>query len=313
MAFSFILVSCEKDKLDFATGDGSGEFATFGETFPPDPMVDPVKYETGAGGNVTCEEVAEDNSTEFDLSTGRLNWEDGEFDGSWPVGLSVTVTDDTYVSFEITGPFEDGKCYLVGAVIVKGSNAANVYYYADGADSDEGLRSPLNTGGQQSELSNLTFCFFEVECPVDEECEWIGETAWAANGDEPGYLRYNITTNSRGNYTGNWATFAEFADKKEVTLFAGQTLEAGTVLFEEINGDVKITITLNEGWRLEEDEYGEVVSEAVKIQGYNESPQGYENPSPGLFTTYKGEELVVTVDKYDFYGVHLNVQWQKCE
>ena len=47
-------------------------------------------------------------------------------------GLEVTV-DGIYVSFIMEDCIlMDGKYYKVGAVIVKGGNAANVYYYPDG-------------------------------------------------------------------------------------------------------------------------------------------------------------------------------------
>jgi len=85
------------------------------------------------------------------------------------------------------------------------------------------------------------------------------------------------------------------------TLYAGQTLPAGSATLT-VNGDntVTIAITLNAGWSLQD------VNEPVKIQGYSIAPTG--NPSPGLFTTYKGGELLVTVPAYNFYGIHLDVR-----
>lgn len=57
------------------------------------------------------------------------------------------------------------KYYKVGAVIVKGSNAANVYYYPNGTMKDSGLASPVNASGNPAGLSNLTFCFIECKQP----------------------------------------------------------------------------------------------------------------------------------------------------
>jgi hypothetical protein len=129
--------------------------------------------------------------------------------------------------------------------------------------------------------------------PDSNGCEWIGETAWSAGP------RYTLK--------GNWATYTPYVSGSTVNLYAGQTMEAGTVTFSaETNGEIDITIVLNSGWRL-----AEGVFESVKIQGYENAPSG--NPSPGLFTTYKGESLTVTVPLYNFYGVHLDVEWEDCE
>jgi hypothetical protein len=57
------------------------------------------------------------------------------------------------------------KYYKVGAVIVKGSNNANVYYYSNVTMRDSGLASPCNASGTPAGLSNLTFCFVECEKP----------------------------------------------------------------------------------------------------------------------------------------------------
>lgn len=121
------------------------------------------------GGNRTCDEVAE----AWDLDPNpfycgdKLNYGDFdfdgdlEFDGVFPEGLNVTV-EGNFISFEMGNCISfDGKSYKVGAVIVKGSNAANVYYYANGTLKDGGLAAP---GGLRM-VSNLTFCFIECEQP----------------------------------------------------------------------------------------------------------------------------------------------------
>jgi hypothetical protein len=274
------------------------------------PYIIPYYPETrDEGGNRTCAAVGYaffGDTGYYDSSSARINYDvtDDEYDADFPTGVSVTYYSETKL-LDWTSTFG------IGAVIVKGGDAANVYVYEPQWLSDQGLGAPPTQGGPYADLSNITFCWN----PVPPECEWIGETAWAANGEVPGELRYNISKNSRGQFIGNWATFVEYeGEEKTVTLFAGQTMIAGTVKFEPANiDDVKITITLNEGWRLEEDEEGEIIGEAVKIQGYNDSPQSYENPAPGLFTTYKGTELVgIIVPEYNFYGVHLNVEWEYC-
>jgi hypothetical protein len=185
----------------------------------------------------------------------------------------------------------DGKhCGL--AVILKGSDAANVYVYDENCQSDFGLASPIAGGsGKPAGLSNITFCWTECE---QEEC-FEDETAWGAG------TRYV----SRG----NWATYTSYSGvAKTVTLFAGQTLNAGTVHFSAPSGgQVTITITLNAGWRFDPD-----TDESVKIQDYA-SPPPAVNPSPGLFA-WKGDAesspFSITVPQNNYYGVHVDVEQQ---
>jgi len=105
---------------------------------------------------------------------------------------------------------------------------------------------------------------------------------------------------------GNWATYTAYTGvETTVNLFAGQMHLAGIVTFSPAVGNqVWITISLNDGFRLRELE-GVVVAQAVKIQGYSARLPA-SNPAPGLFTTYKGTDLVVTMNRFNFYGVHLD-------
>ncbi|MBN1597511.1 MAG: hypothetical protein JW894_04415 [Bacteroidales bacterium] len=120
------------------------------------------------GGNRTCTEV----ERAFELSSGyltcsnKLDYGENGFNGEFPEGLNVT-TDGTLVSFEMRDCIRIGeKDYKVGAVIVKGSAAANIYFYKDGILSDSGLASPVNASGRPSGLSNLTFCLVECKEPI---------------------------------------------------------------------------------------------------------------------------------------------------
>jgi len=124
------------------------------------------------------------------------------------------------------------------------------------------------------------------------------ETAWAAG--------------TRFIDPGNWATYTAYEGvEKSVTLWAGKNFNAGTVHFsapDAVNSNmVTITITFETGWSLDI-----AKTEQVKIEGYNSTPPA-ENPSPGLFNTYKGNELVVAVPQFAFYGVHLDVQYSSAE
>jgi hypothetical protein len=246
----------------------------------------------GPGGNVTCEQLG------YEFSSGRIDYkdkdappgmpwkdEDDNYHASFPYpGITVAVTDDTYVDW--------ASSFAIGAVIVKGSAAANIYEYDPQAYSDFGLASPP-VGAQQkpAELSNLTFCWH----PEEEECDWFGETAWADG--------------SRYTTRGNWATYTSYdGSEKTVTLYAGQTLNAGTVHFSAPSGGVvTITITLNPGWRFE------AVDENVKIQDYASAPSG--NPAPGLFAhkaTAAASPFSIDVPENHFYGVHVNAEQEVC-
>jgi hypothetical protein len=137
-----------------------------------------------------------------------------------------------------------------------------------------------------------------IEVVACGECVWMGETAWADG------LRYVEQ--------GNWATYTPYeGEATQVDLFAGQTLEAGTVYFSEpADGYVTIGIVLKEGWRFA------AVAENVKIQDYESAPSG--NPSPGGFT-HKGDAdpvddfFIIEVPDNNFYGIHVDVEQLVCE
>jgi len=85
------------------------------------------------------------------------------------------------------------------------------------------------------------------------------------------------------------------------TIWAGQHYNAGEVTVSECDeGEVTITIELADGWYLQDDD------ESVKIQGYAVAP--ITRQPAGLFETYKGNELEVTVDCFDNYVIQLDVQ-----
>ncbi|MHC4172074.1 MAG: hypothetical protein ACYST5_03915 [Planctomycetota bacterium] len=156
-----------------------------------------------------------------------------------------------------------------------------------------GFRAQYVTGGGQNKVD--THFSDGVDLTTVCPCEWIGETAWA-NG--PRYVEQ-----------GNWATYTPYVADSTVILYAGQTMEAGTVDFSApVAGVVTITITLNEGWRFYDD------PENVKIQDYASAPSG--NPSPGLFDwkDYATESsFSIDVPENNFYGVHVDVEWELCE
>jgi hypothetical protein len=254
------------------------------------------------GGNRTCAEVGEaffGNAEYYKCSSARVNF---PFDGAVAFDdasaecqndINVTVTNGTYVAWTSTNG--------VGAVIVKGSSDANVYVYDPQGTSDSGLASPINASGSPAGLSNLTFCW-NPDNQEPQKC-FEDETAWAAG------TRYT----SRG----NWATYTQYTGvAKTVTLYAGQTLVAGTVNFSApAGGQVTITITLNAGWRFALNPVGEdangdpIYDNNIKVQDYSTPPSG--NPSPGLFawkTVATGSVGVIQVPQNNYYGVHSDVE-----
>ena len=122
-----------------------------------DVGVVPFIPESGQGGNVACTDLeALDGIAGADLRTsGRLNWTGSGFDAALPAGVTVTVTGGTFVAWSSAD-------FPLAAVIVKGSNAANVYVYTglgDDVFADGGLASPVNPSGGPAGLSNLTLCW----------------------------------------------------------------------------------------------------------------------------------------------------------
>lgn len=173
-----VLISCEKEKMDDrwdgqAGFDNSSYIKSAADKIAstPESDADIVPYiiaGANRGGNRTCEEVATAFETTFASCGVKLNYGDfdfdgdNEFDGFFPQGLEVTV-EGNYVSFRADNCIIiDGISYKVGAVIVKGSNSANVYYYPNGTYADAGLAAP---GGSKM-VSNLTFCFVQCENPL---------------------------------------------------------------------------------------------------------------------------------------------------
>jgi hypothetical protein len=154
-----------------------------------------------------------------------------------------------------------------------------------------GFQAKYEGGGNFENPNPKTICN-DLTVNINQICAWSGETAWA---DGPRYVDQ-----------GNWATYTFYEEDSGfgVPLKAGQTMEAGTVQFSEpVNGEVTITIELNEGWRFKD------VTENVKIQDYATAPAG--NPSPGLFAwkgNATGSPFSITVSENNFYGVHVDVE-----
>lgn len=220
-------------------------------------------------GNTSCEDL----DGEYLFSSGRVNFVNGTFDFSdvnntedwpegvdpvtgWPKGLSVTVSEDgRYVSFNY-----ESDSYCVGAVIVKGGNASNVYTYDPATKSDANLSSPVNASGFPAALSNLTFCFVECQEPAElvialKSFYWPGpkswmNSTWATSSGEMAFtpvLPYDWCGQLGINYYPSTSAF---------TLLGKATLtNVGTVnITEEYPGGVHsliVTITLLDGFTMD--------------------------------------------------------------
>lgn len=188
------LTSCEKQnkhdleiealkaaKITYIPGDMPGPTSHYG--------VSPVIIDgDNKGGNRTCEEVwlelgPEGAECGVDYLCGeKVDYDDDPegFASSFPKGLTVIV-DGIHIEFEVDdcvafdqwiGEELVTTYWKVGAVIVKGSNAANVYWYPDGETHDWGLAAP----GDKHMVSNLTFCF--VPCTPPDEDRIFGVKVW---------------------------------------------------------------------------------------------------------------------------------------
>jgi hypothetical protein len=237
--------------------------------------VTPVPIENFNSGNAAdeCSQTISSCMYSYKID----NWDTGDMDGTYTdteTGFSVTISHNGKY-------FDWSSNYPVCAVIVKGGPGAHVFYYSE-SKADNALYAPYNeTSEEYYDISHVTFCF-------NRELECQEETAWAA-GDK--YVD-----------KGNWATYTQYQSTTNIILYAGQTIPVGTVSFSELSGGkITISIELSGGWTFQD------VEEPVKVQGYDSAPPAV-NPSPGLFTTYKGDELVFQVNPYGYYGIHLDVE-----
>lgn len=202
-----VMVSCEKKMglEDMFIPDAKVKGSVVVDNFMPVstydvPEIIPAMDGKNRGGNRTCCDVGYFYGYDFLECGDKVDYED--FDGGFPDGLVVTVDESAKrLSFYIEGGcLEIGDMsYKVGAVIVKGSNAANVYFYMTEGDPGEwsgGVTSDANLGspGGKALVSNLTFCF--VPCEGDEDPEKIIAVKVKT---EPGNGPYAIT-NTGGTY-----------------------------------------------------------------------------------------------------------------
>lgn len=214
-----VLASCSKEQTSDDEGTLKSAKVTYGASTPISiagvtPYIIPGE---NRGGNRTCSEVATYFNASFDLCGDKLDFGDYDYDGdyefsgSFPDGLKVTVS-GIYISYEIDGCVKIGDHYYkVGAVIVKGANAANIYYYPTGSIGDSRLAAP----GEKPMLSNLTFCFVKCEMPPQKVIA-VKTFLWGPDG--------YTWAGSDGNYifqpTTEWCQYLGVVSYPETSSFA---------------------------------------------------------------------------------------------
>lgn len=119
-----------------------------------------VGFGTTPGGNVACSDIT---GLTFEFSTDRVS---SPTNADFPAALGVDITGDSVA-------FSTEETVVVDAVIVKGSNDANVYVYDPASRGDSGLAAPPNASGDPAGLSNLTFCYSSVVPPSDPDLELL--------------------------------------------------------------------------------------------------------------------------------------------
>lgn len=115
------------------------------------------------------------------------------------------------------------------------------------------------------------------------DCNWAQETAFV------------------GSHAGGGAAWWYYFDNTAASIhpiYAGKKLIEGA--YAKYHNGV-MTIVLGPKMVLRN------VPEAVKIQGYNQGQLPASRPAAGLFTTYKGNNLVIPLPIFPFYVIHLDV------
>lgn len=251
----------------------------------------PYENYDGLGGYTSCEDLPSLlGISEFNYTSGLMDLSMENF--PLVVGpITIELLDGKYLSWSSTEP-------VMAAFILKGDRnlESNIYYYGECTTGDAGLATPIFwEGSVPLDVKYLSVCW--TLCEDDEEKCYEDETAWAAG--------------SRFVTKGNWATYTAYSGtEKTVTLYAGQTMVAGTVEFSNaIGGYVTVTISLNEGWK-----FNDLVAETenIHIMPYMGTPAAV-NPAPGKFTykfigdgTYFSESIPYS-SAVKFFGIHTAV------
>jgi hypothetical protein len=136
--------------------------------------VTPVVIPNQPGGEVAECDVVGDFDYAFKIDGwGEEDYKNGSYQAVFPDGhvnnITISNSDGTYFDWS-------ASLNSIGAVIVKGGNASNLFFYDPQAFSDSGLYSPVNSSGNPAEVSHVTFCW-NLD-PVVDEGEWCSPGYW---------------------------------------------------------------------------------------------------------------------------------------
>jgi hypothetical protein len=316
MAFSFVLVSCQKDSMELSTVEGSGEIATLSEAFPVD-ISDDV---TTIPDNAT---VLDHGMIQLDANTTEIEGCDYVYKLDYPVPPDASATIDApegfdgEIKFTVTGNKVDGYTIEVEDNIAGFTAVINAAYFGVGNNARKftfdpsityagPLPAPLNPSGNDADISHTHFCYSIIE-DENGECEWVEETAFG--GDTEG---------------GGSAWWFAFDTKGPSTqgIYAGQKLVEGASVEYDAESD-KLNIVLGDKLKLQDvtEETNvhprtgainvSINDEQVKVQGFDELP--LERPAAGLYELYKGRDLEIQGDGSRYYVIHLDVEVLVCE
>jgi hypothetical protein len=166
------------------------------------PSDNPILLAPFPGGNALneCARLTAVTGTSYLYSYKIDNWDgnmDGDYVATFPDGHSNTIT----ISGSNDKTFDWTATNSIGGVLVKGGPNANAYVYVPQAFSDTGLIAPDNLGGNQADISHVTFC-------------WNPDGTNEFEGCTPGFWR-NVTRPSERAWgmTGYERTDVVFGDK----------------------------------------------------------------------------------------------------
>src|SRR6478672_6283628 len=109
---------------------------------------DPTGIQSGVSGNPRCPKGTA-GAGSIKIESNQLeNYNDGR--------ISITRRGGTPDSFDWA--LVDDSVEVM-AVIVKGGELANIYFYNGSVTSDSGLKPPPNGGEQNPQISHVEFCF----------------------------------------------------------------------------------------------------------------------------------------------------------
>lgn len=279
LVLAVVAISCQKDNLSDEPTQLTRKSTSGCDVVSPQSVADGGAIDDN-GGNANC------NGADYQFSSARVNRDsdDNSWNPDFPDGFNVSYDVNTKeFSWSYTPQMVDGVLMCLDGiqVIAKGGPNAQTYTYDPGVQCGEEVKAPGT-----ADVSNVTFCYNLKPCDEtsSDPC-YEGESAW---GEGTRYVN-----------RGNWATYSTYpTGGGSVTLYAGQTHDAGTITFSAVsNGEVTIDITLNSGFVFDGD---------VHIQGYSSTPPS-SNPAPGQFEHKFGQLTGMVVNEAMYYGIHVNV------